>query len=43
MLEGIPAIDDMLDGLENSSFAYWIPNAPRDIDIIRAWENNHVS
>ena len=43
MLEGIPGIDDMLDGLETSSFAARLPNAPREIEMIRAWANNHDS
>ena len=40
MLEGIPGFDDMLDGLQTTSFASRLPSAPREIEIIRAWENN---
>ena len=39
-LEGIPGVDDMLDGLQTTSFASRLPSAPREIEIIRAWENN---
>ena len=40
MLEGIPGVDDMLDGLQTTSFASRLPSAPREIEIIRAWANN---
>ena len=40
MFEGIPGVDDMLDGLQTTSFASRLPSAPREIEIIRAWENN---
>ena len=40
MLEGIPGVDNMLDGLQTTYFASRIPSAPREIEIIRAWENN---
>ena len=40
MLEGIPGVDDMLDGLQTTSFASRLPSAPREIEIIREWENN---
>ena len=40
MFEGIPGVDDMLDGLQTTSFASMLPSAPREIEIIRAWENN---
>ena len=40
MLEGIPGVDDMLDGLQTTSFASWLPSAPQEIEIIRPWENN---
>ena len=40
MFEGIPRVDDMLDGLQTTSFASRIPSAPQEIEIIRAWENN---
>ena len=43
MLKGILGIDDMLDGLETSLLATRIQNAPQEIDIIRAWTNNHDS
>ena len=31
MLEGIPGVDDMLDGLETTSFASRLPSAPQEI------------
>ena len=31
MLEGIPGVDDMLDGLQTTYFALRIPSAPREI------------
>jgi len=40
MLEGRPGVDDMLDGLQTTSFASRLPSAPREIEIIRSWENN---
>ena len=40
MLEGVPRIDDALDGLHTTSFASKLPNATREIDIIRQWVNN---
>ena len=33
----------MLKGLETSSFAARLRNALEEIDMIRAWENNHDS
>ena len=43
MLQGIGGNDDILDGLETSSFAARLPNARREIDIIRSWANIHDS
>ena len=40
MLKEIPGVDDMLDGLQTTSFASRLPSAPREIEIIIAWENN---
>ena len=40
MFEGIPRVDDMLDGLQTTSFASRLPSAPREIEIISAWANN---
>ena len=40
MLGGIPGFDDMLDGLQTTSFASRLPSAPREIEIIRAWANH---
>ena len=40
MLEGIPRVDDILDGLQTTYFASRLPSAPREIEIIRAWANN---
>ena len=31
MLEGIPGVDDMLDGLQTTYFASRLPSAPREI------------
>ena len=41
MLEGVLGIDDMLDGLQTSSFVDKVPNVTRDyINLIAAWGNN---
>ena len=32
MLEGRPGVDDMLDGLQTTSFASRLPSAPREIE-----------
>ena len=40
MLEGIPRVDDILDGLQTTSFASRLPSAPQEIEIIRAWKTN---
>ena len=40
MFEGIPRVDDMLDGLQTTSFGSRLPSAPREIEISRAWANN---
>ena len=32
MLEGIAGVDDMLDGLQTTSFASRLPSAPREIN-----------
>ena len=38
MMEGIPGVDDMLDGLQTTYFALRLPSAPREIEIIREWK-----
>ena len=40
MLEGIPGVDDILDGSQTTCFASRLPSAPQEREIIRAWENN---
>ena len=40
MLKEIPGVDDILQGLQTTSFASRLPSAPREIEIIRAWANN---
>ena len=40
MLEGRRGVDDMLDGLQTTSFASRLPGEPWELEIIRAWENN---
>ena len=39
-LEGVPGRDDILEGCDTTSFASRPPNAPREIELIRAWANN---
>jgi len=40
MLEGVPKIDDMLDGLRTSSFEASLPNEAQEIQLILVWEHN---
>ena len=40
MLEGRRGVDDMLDGLQTTSFALRLPSAPQVIEIIRASAHN---
>jgi len=40
MLEGVPKIDDMLDGLQTSPFEASLPNEPQEIQLILVWEHN---
>ena len=35
-LEGVPRHDDILEGCDTTSFASRPPNAPREIELIRA-------
>ena len=40
MLEGILGVEEMLEVCQTTSFASMPPNAPREIELIQALENN---
>lgn len=40
LLEGAPGREDALDDYDTTSFAVRPPNAPREIELIRAWADN---
>lgn len=40
MLEGIQWVDEIIYGYQMTSFVSNPPYAPREIELIRAWENN---